>query len=37
MEYVPEVLKDYIYKKDLSIEQMIDFGKQLVRAVEVMH
>ena len=37
MQYIPETLKEYIYKKNLSLEQMINLGKQLTSAIETMH
>ena len=37
MNYVPELLKEYIYKKEMPLDQKIDFAKQLVKAVMVLH
>lgn len=37
MDYVSGVLKDLIYKKGMTFQQMIDIGLQIVQAVNILH
>lgn len=37
MEYIPDLLKEYVYRKKLSLEELVDLSKQLIRGVEILH
>lgn len=37
MDYVPGLLKDYIHKKDLSFEQLLNLAQQLIESVAILH
>lgn len=37
MDYMPGLLKDSIYKKELSFEKMVHLAQQMIDAVEILH
>lgn len=37
MDYISGLLKDCIYKKELSFKKMVDVAYQMVEAVEILH
>lgn len=37
MDYIPGLLKDYIYQRKLSVESLVDLAQQLVEAIAILH